>query len=58
MVVGNSGQQRLSVERSGVMGYPLPLGGIFVRKISVFSGLHGVDVCKILITDGLGLKYL
>jgi hypothetical protein len=40
-------------------GYPLPpRGGYFARKIFVLNNLRGVGACKILITNGLHLKYL
>ena len=41
-----------------VRGYPLPLQGYLGRKILVFNGLQGVSFCKILIVNGLRLKYL
>jgi hypothetical protein len=44
---------------AGVVDPPLPPGeGIFGRKILVFNGLQGIDICKIFITNGLWLKYL
>src|ERR1700679_917403 len=45
---------------AGVVDPPSPPGGgvIFGRKILIFNGLQGIDICKIFITNGLWLKYL
>ncbi len=54
--------ERFFIARGTILGCPMGLGtppssGYFGRKILAFNGLQRVIACKILIVNGLWLKY-